>query len=40
MTEANCEELLTAVRHRSKREVEEIVARLRPQPDVPDWLTQ
>ena len=34
MTEANCEELLAAARHRSKREVEEIVARLRPQPDV------
>jgi hypothetical protein len=34
MTEANCEELLAATRHRSKREVEEIVARLRPQPDV------
>jgi hypothetical protein len=35
MTEANCHELLAAARHRSKREVEEIVARLRPQPDVP-----
>ena len=34
MTEENCEELLAAARHRSKREVEEIVARLRPQPDV------
>lgn len=34
MTEANCEELLASARHRSKREVEEIVARLRPQPDV------
>ena len=34
MTEANCEELLAAAQHRSKREVEEIVARLRPQPDV------
>ena len=34
ITEANCEELLAAARHRSKREVEEIVARLRPQPDV------
>ena len=33
MTEANCEELSTA-RHRSKREVEEVVARLRPEPDV------
>ena len=34
MTEANCQSLIAAVRHRSKREVEEIVARLRPQPDV------
>ena len=34
MTETNCEELLANARHRSKREVEEIVARLRPQPDV------
>jgi hypothetical protein len=35
LTESNCEELLLAARHRSKREVEEIVAKLRPQPDVP-----
>src|SRR5215218_5933355 len=34
MTEGNCDELLAAARHCSKREVEEIVARLRPQPDV------
>jgi hypothetical protein len=34
MTEANCEELLASARHHSKREVEEIVARLRPQPDI------
>ena len=34
LTQANCEELLAIARHRSKREVEEIVARLRPQPDV------
>jgi 5-methylcytosine-specific restriction endonuclease McrA len=34
LTAANCEELLAAARHRTKREVEEIVARLRPQPDV------
>jgi hypothetical protein len=33
LTERNCDELLAAGRHRSKREVEEIVARLRPQPD-------
>ena len=35
MNEANCQALLAAARHRSKREVEAIVARLRPQPDVP-----
>jgi hypothetical protein len=35
LTESNCEELLLAARHRSKREVEEMVAKLRPQPDVP-----
>jgi hypothetical protein len=34
MNEVNCDELLAAARHRTKREVEEIVARLRPQPDV------
>jgi hypothetical protein len=34
LTEANCEQLLASARHRSKREVEEMVARLRPQPDV------
>jgi hypothetical protein len=34
LTESNCEELLLAARHRSKREVEEMVATLRPQPDV------
>jgi len=34
MTEPNCEDLLAAARHRSKREVEEMVARLRPQRDV------
>jgi hypothetical protein len=34
LTESNCEELFAAAKHRSKREVEEIVARLRPQPDV------
>jgi hypothetical protein len=34
LTEANCDELLASARHRSKREVEEIIARLRPQPDV------
>lgn len=34
LTETNCQELLTSARHRSKRELEEIVARLRPLPDV------
>jgi 5-methylcytosine-specific restriction endonuclease McrA len=34
LTEANCEQLLASARHRSKREVEELVAKLRPQPDV------
>jgi hypothetical protein len=34
LNETNCEQLLASARHRSKREVEEIVAKLRPQPDV------
>ena len=34
MTDANCEALLDAARHRSKRDVEELIARLKPQPDV------
>src|SRR5918993_1669996 len=34
MTDDNCEDLLTAAQHRSKRDVEEIVARLKPEPDV------
>ena len=34
LTEGNAKELLARARHRSKREMEEIVARLRPQPDV------
>lgn len=33
LTADNCRELLDAACHRSKREVEEIVARLRPKPD-------
>jgi hypothetical protein len=36
VTETNCRELLARARHRSKREVQEIVASVRPQPDVPD----
>jgi 5-methylcytosine-specific restriction endonuclease McrA len=35
LTEANCRDVLTRARHRSKREVEELVASLRPRPDVP-----
>ena len=35
MTDANSEALLAAARHRSKRDVEELVARLKPKPDVP-----
>jgi hypothetical protein len=34
LTEANCDELLASARHRRKREVEELVGKLRPQPDV------
>jgi len=34
-TPENHRELLAAAKHRSKREVEELIARLRPQPDVP-----
>ncbi len=36
LTPENHQELLDAAKHKSKREVEELVARLRPQPDVPD----
>jgi hypothetical protein len=35
LTEANHREVLTAARYRSKRQVEELVARLHPQPAVP-----
>jgi hypothetical protein len=35
LTVANYVEVLNAANHKSKREVEQIVARLRPQPDVP-----
>ena len=35
LTPANHLELLDAARHKSKREIEELVARLRPRPDVP-----
>jgi hypothetical protein len=35
LTSANCRELLAAVRHKSKREVERVIAGLAPKPDVP-----
>jgi 5-methylcytosine-specific restriction endonuclease McrA len=35
LTNANCTHILAAATHKSKREVEQLVARLRPQPDVP-----
>ena len=35
LTPANHLELLDAARHKSKRDIEELVARLRPRPDVP-----
>jgi len=35
LTTANCADALSLARHKSKREVEQLVARLRPQPDVP-----
>ena len=38
LTDANCKNLLEEARHRGKRDVELIVARLRPQPDVPSAI--
>ncbi len=35
LTDANHRELLDAARHKSKREVEQLMARVRPQPDAP-----
>jgi len=35
LTEANCEEVLARAAHKSKREIEELVAELAPRPDVP-----
>jgi hypothetical protein len=35
LTEANCEEVLARAAHKSKREIEELVAELAPKPDVP-----
>jgi 5-methylcytosine-specific restriction endonuclease McrA len=35
LTDTNHVELLDAARHKSKREIEQLIARLRPQPDVP-----
>jgi 5-methylcytosine-specific restriction endonuclease McrA len=36
LTPENREQLLAAAKHKSRREIEELVARLRPQPDAPD----
>ncbi len=38
LTDANCQELLEEARHKSKRDVERIVARIRPRPDVPSVI--
>ena len=35
LTDANCEEVLARAAHKSKREIEELVAELAPKPDVP-----
>jgi 5-methylcytosine-specific restriction endonuclease McrA len=36
LTDENCRDLLEEVRHKTKRDIEKIVARLSPKPDVPD----
>lgn len=38
LTAANCKDLLAEARHKSKRDVERIVARIRPRPDVPSVI--
>lgn len=38
LTDANCRDLLAEARHKGKRDVERIVARIRPQPDVPSVI--
>jgi hypothetical protein len=38
LTPENCDEVLARARHKSKREVEEIIASLRPRPDAPTTL--
>ena len=38
LTDANCAAVLVEVRHKSKRDVEHIVAGLRPMPDVPTMV--
>ena len=38
LTEANCEEVLARATHKSKRELEELVAELAPKPDVPPTI--
>jgi len=38
LTPENCNEILAAAKHKTRREIEELVARLRPRPDVPDRI--
>jgi len=38
LTEANCESVLREASHKSKREIEQIVARLLPRPDAPSMV--
>lgn len=38
LTDANCDDFLAEARHRSKRDVERIVARVRPRPDAPSII--
>lgn len=38
LTDANCKDLLEEARNKSKRDVERIVARIRPRPDVPSVI--
>jgi hypothetical protein len=38
LTDANCDDVLTRAAHKSKREIEELVAALAPKPDVPSTV--
>jgi hypothetical protein len=40
LTEANCESVLARAVHKSKREIEELVAELSPKPDVPSMVQE